>query len=168
MERQFNRRHGAVARNFDGGDSMFDTANLMTGRQDQSLNESAAVSKTWHWPMDLPAGFMPNKCGWDPHNWRMMTSQNLQTLSTCPFDSRNLPKEELDTWMNTQWTTTNRPAIRGLRLRTTSNWSSQATHCRNPAVLNDVTFQRNNLSWTQEGKHTSINKLVPMAQVLFL
>jgi len=162
MEREFNSRRGAVAGNFHGGRSMFDTANLMNGRQDQSLHESAAVSTTWHWLMDQPAGFMPNKCGWDPHNRRMMTSQHLQTLSTCPFEPRKLPKG-----MNMQWTTANRPANRGLQLWT-SNRSSQATHCRNPAVLNEDTFQRNNLNWTQEGKHRRIHKLVPMVQVLFL
>ena len=50
----------------------------------------------------------------------------------------------------------------------TSNRSSQAAHCWNPTVLNEVTFQRNNMSWTQEGTQTSIHKLVPVVQVLFL
>jgi hypothetical protein len=38
---------------------------------------------------------------------------------------------------------------------------------RNPAVLSEVTFQRNNLSWTQGGKRSSIHKLIPEAPVLF-
>jgi hypothetical protein len=96
----------------------------------------------------------------------MMASQHLQTLATCPFDTRKLSMEKVDTWTNMQWTTTYRPAIRGLQLWTTSNRSSQATHCRNPDIINEVAFQRNNLSYTQEGKHRSIHKLVQMVQVL--
>jgi hypothetical protein len=37
-----------------------------------------------------------------------------------------------------------------------------------PAVLNEVTLQRNHLSWTQEGKRTSIYKLIPAVHILFL
>jgi len=44
----------------------------------------------------------------------------------------------------------------------------QSKYCWNPAILKEVTFQRNNLSWTQEGKHISIHKLVPVVQALFL
>jgi hypothetical protein len=47
MERQFNRRHGAVERNFNGETlSMFVTTCPMTGWEDQSLNVLVAVSTT--------------------------------------------------------------------------------------------------------------------------
>lgn len=83
-----------------------------------------------------------------------------------PIRARKLPMEKLDTWTNMQWTT-NRPAFSKLQLWTTANRSSQAAHYGNPAVLNKVTFQRNHLSWTQEGKRTSIHKLIPVVQVVF-
>jgi hypothetical protein len=35
------------------------------------------------------------------------------------------------------------------------------TDCRDPADLNEITFQRSNLSWPQEGKRTSTHKLIP-------
>jgi transposase InsO family protein len=47
MELQFNRRHGAVKRNFDTRDPVYvPNANPMTGWRDQSLNESGPVSST--------------------------------------------------------------------------------------------------------------------------
>jgi hypothetical protein len=63
IERQFIRRRGAVVCKFYGGTlPVFQTANLMTGWQDHSLNESIAVSKTERWPWHQPAGFTPTKC----------------------------------------------------------------------------------------------------------
>ena len=85
-----------------------------------------------------------------------------------PLRRRKLPMEKLDTWTNMQWTTTKRATFRELQLWTTSNRSSQATCFPHPTVLNEVKFQRNNLSWTQEGKRTSIHKLIPGIRVLFL
>jgi hypothetical protein len=41
-------------------------------------------------------------------------------------------------------------------------------HCRNSDVQNEVKFQRKNLSWTQEGNHKILQKLVPVVQVVFL
>jgi hypothetical protein len=40
-------------------------------------------------------------------------------------------------------------------------------HCRNSDVQNEVTFQIKNLSCTYEGKHTIVQKLVPVVQVVF-
>jgi hypothetical protein len=40
-------------------------------------------------------------------------------------------------------------------------------HRQNPAVPNQVSFPRNNLSWTREEKRTSIHKVVPGVQVIF-
>jgi hypothetical protein len=41
-------------------------------------------------------------------------------------------------------------------------------HCRNSDVENEVTFQRKNLSWMQEGKHKILRKLVPVVEVVFV
>jgi hypothetical protein len=51
-----------------------------------------------------------------------------------PFDARNLPMEKLDPWTNMQWSTTNRPAFRILRMwaNSKSEQSSNAflePHC---------------------------------------
>jgi hypothetical protein len=39
-------------------------------------------------------------------------------------------------------------------------------HCRNFDVQDEVTCQRKNLSWNQEGKHKILQKLVPVVQVV--
>jgi hypothetical protein len=39
---------------------------------------------------------------------------------------------------------------------------------RNSDVVNEITFQRKNLSSTQEGKHKILQKLVRVGQVVFL
>jgi hypothetical protein len=97
----------------------------------------------------------------------MVTSQHSQTRSTCPFDARKLPTEKPDARTSMQGTTTNSPATGGLQRWTTSTWSSQAAHCRHPDVLNEVTFPRNNLSWTVVENHTSTHEVAPMVQSNF-
>jgi len=94
-----------------------------------------------------------------------MISRHLQTPSTCPFDARKLPTEKSDTWISMQRTTTNSPSTRRLQRWTTSTQSRQATHCRHSDVLNEVTFQRNNLNWTLVGNHTGTIKVTPRVQV---
>jgi hypothetical protein len=75
---------------------MFQTASVMNGLQDQSLNESVAVSKALRWPWDQPAGYTPTKCSWDLHNWRMKSSQHFLKISTCPFDYLNFETKYCD------------------------------------------------------------------------
>jgi hypothetical protein len=55
-------------------------------------------------------------------------------------------------------------SIQDLELWTTA---SQATCFWNPVILNEVTFQRNNFSWTQEGKLINIHRFIPLVQVYF-
>jgi len=115
--------------------------------------------------MDQPAGFTPSKCSRDPSRQRMI-SQRLKMLSTSLFVAHKSPIQKPETWANMQWSTTNRPATRELQLTTKANWYIQEKRRLNPAVLNEASIPRNNLSWIQEGKRTSIHKVVPVASSL--
>lgn len=148
IKRQFSDRHGAVARNIDGADPV-----CVRYRRSNDWKGGSVAKKIGDCLYDLMLA------DWSTRrfhvNQMQLASTHLTddftafiTLSTCPFEARKLSPEELDTWTNMQWTTTNRPVSRELQLWTTSNRSSQATRCQNPAVLIKVTFERNNLSWT--------------------
>jgi hypothetical protein len=161
MECQFNRRDGAVERNFDG-DPVY-----VRYRQSHDWMAGSVAKRIGGRLYDVTlangstTGLMPTKCGRGPHNGRMMISQHSQTPSTCPFDVPRLPPEKPDTWTSMLGTRTNSLATRRIQRLTTSSQSSHAAHCRNPDVLNEVTSPRNNLSWTLVGNHTSTHKSGP-------
>jgi hypothetical protein len=161
MECHFKRRHGAVERNFDGGDPVYvryrQSHDWMAGSVTKRIrghfyNVTLANGSTHR--------FHANQMRLRSTQ-RMMISQHSQTPSTCPFNARRLPPEKPDTWTSMQGTRTNTLATRRIQRWTTSSQSSQAAHCWNPDVLNEVTSLRNNLSWTLLGNHTSTHKSGP-------
>jgi hypothetical protein len=93
------------------------------------------------------------------------TPQHLPKLSTCPFDSRNFQTGYLDerTVDHNQQTSKQRiPGEDEIKPEQSREALSQFRH------FNEIKFQRKNLSWTQEGKHKILQKLVPVVQVVFL
>jgi hypothetical protein len=75
------------------------------------------------------------------------STQVMDDKFTAFADAFNLPvrpprvaKEELDTWMKIQWTTIKKISNHGTPPLDEVKPSSRATHCRNPVVLNKVTF----------------------------
>jgi hypothetical protein len=160
MKTQFNHRHGAVAVKYDWETlSMFGTVNLTTRRQDQSLNESLAVSSLWRWPMDRPqASCQTNAAnihtidGWIHSVCRRF---NLPVRSPQVANGERVHLDEHAVDHNQRTSNKGIPTVDDVKPEQLSYALS------GPHILKEVTFERNNLSWIQEGKITGIHKLIP-------
>jgi len=125
--------------------SVFDTTNLMTGWQDQSLNEFGGRLY-----MTLANGSTDR---FHTNQMRLISTQLTVDDFTAFADAFNLPVQRPQ-FANGETGHLDEHAVdhnqqtsdQGTQLRTKSNRRSQAKHCWKPAVLNEVIFQRNSLS----------------------
>ena len=166
MERQFNRRHGAVERNFDVGDPVY-----ARYRQSQDWMAGSVAKRIGGRLYDVTLA------NGSTHRFHaiQMRSRSTKLMDddfTAFADTFNLPirrpqatNREVRHLDNHAEDHDESPSTRRLQRWTTPTQSRQATHCRHSDVLNEFTFQRNNLNWTLVGNHTGTIKVTPRVQV---
>jgi hypothetical protein len=162
MEHQFNRRHAAFERTFNGRDPVYvcycpshdwtaaSVAKRIGGRI-YGMTMGNRSTRRFH-----ANQMRPRSTQLMDDDYRAFA--DTFNLTVHRRQATNDKTSNLDEYAGT---TTNSPATRGLQRRTTSTQSSRAAHCRHTNALNEGKFLRNILSSSLVENHICTHKSGP-------